>query len=132
MEISADSIKFAKQNATINRIENVDFLAGDAQDIFKHITFPSDQTTVIIDPPRRGCDEPFIKQLLTLGPQLIVYVSCNVHTQARDVGQIINGLPETPKRAYEILSIRGADLFPQTYHVEGICVLRRLTNENVP
>ncbi|MCO5590213.1 hypothetical protein L7F22_044182 [Adiantum nelumboides] len=130
VEISADSIKFAKQNATINGIENVDFLAGDAQDIFKHITYPSDQTTVIIDPPRRGCDEPFIKQLLTLGPQLIVYVSCNVHTQARDVGQMINGLPGAPKIGYEILSIRGADLFPQTYHVEGICVLRKKTEES--
>ncbi|PWN36582.1 S-adenosyl-L-methionine-dependent methyltransferase [Meira miltonrushii] len=130
VEISADSIKFAKQNATINGIENVDFLAGDAQDIFKHITYPSDRTTMILDPPRRGCDEPFIKQLLTLAPQLIVYVSCNVHTQARDVGQMINGLPGAPKRNYEILSIRGADLFPQTYHVEGICVLRRKTGED--
>lgn len=80
---------------------------------------------MIIDPPRRGCDENFVKQLLALGPQLIVYVSCNVHTQARDVGQIVSGLDGAPARQYDIVSIRGADLFPQTYHVEGICILKR-------
>lgn len=103
----------------------------------QHIAFPPTQTTVIIDPPRRGCDDSFITQLLALGPQLIIYVSCNVHTQARDVGQIVrgggsdestSGAPaSTPQ--YEVLSIRGADLFPQTYHVEGVCVLRRIARD---
>jgi tRNA (uracil-5-)-methyltransferase len=125
VEISQDSIRYAKQNARLNGIDNVDFIAGDAQEIFKHISFPSHKTVAILDPPRRGCDQPFIKQLLALGPQLIVYVSCNVHTQARDVGQIINGLEGAPKRQYKVMSLCGADLFPQTYHVEGICVLQR-------
>lgn len=53
--------------------------------------------------------EVFINQLVKLGPKHIIYVSCNVHTQARDVGQLIRASPD-----YEILSIRGADLFPQT------------------
>ena len=88
----------------------------------QRISFPSHQTTVVIDPPRRGCDDVFINQLLALSPRLIVYVSCNVHTQARDVGMMMRGA----MGKYEIKSIRGADLFPQTYHVEGVCVLQRI------
>ncbi|PWN49197.1 S-adenosyl-L-methionine-dependent methyltransferase [Violaceomyces palustris] len=120
VEISSESIKYANKNAELNGITNAKFLAGEAEKIFAQIQYPSDQTTVIIDPPRRGCDEAFITQLVNLGPANIVYVSCNVHTQARDVGSLLSKAPE-----YEILSIRGADLFPQTYHVEGVCVLRK-------
>lgn len=121
MEITAESIDFARRNATLNSIPNVRFLAGNAEDIFGTISYPPARTTVVIDPPRRGCDEAFVKQLVKLGPEQIVYVSCNVHTQARDVGQIVRG----SEGGYEVVSVRGADLFPQTYHVEGVCVLRR-------
>lgn len=120
VEISAESIRYATKNAELNGITNTKFLAGNAEDIFGKIEYPPAQTTVIIDPPRRGCDEEFIRQLVRLGPQHIVYVSCNVHTQARDVGQLITLDPR-----YAIKSIRGADLFPQTHHVEGVCVLHR-------
>ncbi|SPO35661.1 related to TRM2 - tRNA(m5U54)methyltransferase [Pseudozyma flocculosa] len=109
VEISSESIKYAKKNADLNGIANAKFLAGNAEDIFGRIDYPPERTTVIIDPPRRGCDEAFIEQLVKLGPSDIVYVSCNVHTQARDVGQLLRKAPE-----YEILSVRGADLFPQT------------------
>ncbi|PWN89312.1 S-adenosyl-L-methionine-dependent methyltransferase [Acaromyces ingoldii] len=126
VEISQDSIKYAKTNAELNGITNAQFLAGNAEDIFAKIAYPSDKTTVIIDPPRRGCDEAFIRQLLELDPWLIVYVSCNVHTQARDVGQIVRGRSaDGQERRYDVLSVRGADLFPQTHHVEGVCVLKR-------
>ncbi|PWN27744.1 S-adenosyl-L-methionine-dependent methyltransferase [Jaminaea rosea] len=121
VEITAESIDFARRNATLNSIPNVRFLAGNAEDIFGTISYPPARTTVVIDPPRRGCDEAFVKQLVNLGPEQIVYVSCNVHTQARDVGQIVRG----SEGGYEVVSVRGADLFPQTYHVEGVCVLRR-------
>ncbi len=67
------------------------------------------------------CDEEFIRQLVKLGPKHIVYVSCNVHTQARDVGQLI-----AKDARYKIKSVRGADLFPQTHHVEGVAVLERV------
>lgn len=120
VEISSESIKYATKNAELNAITNAKFLAGNAEDIFAKIKYPADRTTVIIDPPRRGCDEEFIRQLVKLGPRHIVYVSCNVHTQARDVGQLV----ERDAR-YKIKSVRGADLFPQTHHVEGVCVLER-------
>ncbi|KAE8216142.1 hypothetical protein CF327_g662 [Tilletia walkeri] len=122
VEISVDSIRFAERNAELNRLskEKVRFMAGKAEEIFATIEYPPEQTTLIIDPPRKGCDEAFIKQLLALGPALVIYVSCNVHTQARDVGQILRQDP-----SYKISSIRGADLFPQTHHVEGVCVLKK-------
>lgn len=85
----------------------------------KNIKFPAAQTTVIIDPPRKGCDEAFLKQLLAFGPAKVLYISCNVHTQARDVGFMVNA------GAYTIDSLTGADLFPLTYHIEGVCVLNK-------
>lgn len=121
VEISSESIKYATKNAELNGITNAKFLAGNAEDIFAKIEYPAQQTTVIIDPPRRGCDDEFIRQLVKLGPKHIVYVSCNVHTQARDVGQLV-----AKDARYKIRSVRGADLFPQTHHVEGVAVLERV------
>lgn len=79
IEIDSESIKFAKRNAKLNSMGNVEFLAGNAEEIFGMIDFPPERTTVVIDPPRRGCEEAFISQLVALSPALVVYVSCNVH-----------------------------------------------------
>jgi len=67
-------------------------------------------------PPRKGCDPPFLNQLLAFQPLTIVYVSCNVHTQARDVGWFIDHssqIKEEKKGEYVLESLRGFDLFPQ-------------------
>ncbi|PKI84250.1 Trm2p [Malassezia vespertilionis] len=72
VEISASSIECAKHNATLNQIENATFLAGNAENIFGSIAYPPSQTTVVIDPPRRGCDQAFIDQLVALKPRNIV------------------------------------------------------------
>ncbi len=87
-------------------------------------TSPPANTVVVIDPPRKGCDAEFIGQLLKFRPQLIVYVSCNVNTQARDVGMIIEQSNADGQNGYIVESIIGFDLFPQTAHVEGVAVLR--------
>lgn len=87
VEISTESIAYAKRNAELNGMKDVEFLAGNAEDIFATIQFPSERTTVVIDPPRRGCDEAFIKQLVALGPALVVYVSCNVHVSLKLLAQ---------------------------------------------
>ena len=99
------------------------------------MTFPPNETVVVIDPPRKGCDPDFLRQLLNYAPKRVVYVSCNVHTQARDVGFLVEGMiRETPygirqgaKVRYEIESLRGFDFFPQTSHVEGVAFLDRAT-----
>ncbi|QRV76828.1 tRNA (Uracil-5-)-methyltransferase [Ceratobasidium sp. AG-Ba] len=128
IEISADSIAFAQRNAALNNVSSskCTFRAGTASSIFASVgDFPPDRTAVVIDPPRKGCDEPFIEQLVAFRPATLVYVSCNVHTQARDVGSILQKTREAEVgRRYQIESIRGFDLFPQTAHVESVAVLR--------
>ncbi|KAJ8594394.1 S-adenosyl-L-methionine-dependent methyltransferase [Rhizopogon salebrosus TDB-379] len=128
IELSAESIKSATENAIINRLPEgkCSFLAGDAANIFSTVShFPPDKTALIIDPPRKGSDEPFIQQLVRFACSTVVYVSCNVHTQARDVGMIMEMMKrEGSGRRYVLESLRGFDLFPQTAHVESVAVLR--------
>ncbi|KAG0703442.1 S-adenosyl-L-methionine-dependent methyltransferase [Suillus ampliporus] len=128
IELSAESIKSATSNAIINHLPQgkCSFLAGDAANIFSTVShFPPDKTALIIDPPRKGSDEPFIEQLVRFACSTVVYVSCNVHTQARDVGMIMERMErEGGGRKYVLESLRGFDLFPQTAHVESVAVLR--------
>ncbi|OCH94189.1 S-adenosyl-L-methionine-dependent methyltransferase [Obba rivulosa] len=126
IELSTESIRCATRNAELNGLEDrCTFLAGDAANIFATVQdFPRERTVLIIDPPRKGTDERFIEQLLTFGCETVVYVSCNVHTQARDVGQILRKSEEWEGRKYVLESLRGFDLFPQTAHVESVAVLR--------
>ena len=129
VEISADSVRYAKHNAQLNGVENATWIspsrspyllthaAGNAEAIFSSIEFPAAQTTVLIDPPRKGCDDAFLKQLIAFGPAHIIYVSCafsladersrsagNVHTQARDIGALVRD------GNYLLKSLRGAVL----------------------
>jgi tRNA (uracil-5-)-methyltransferase len=120
VDISADSISYAERNAKENGVTNASFIAGNAEKIFEGIDFPGSETSLIIDPPRKGCDKPFLDQLLVFKPKRIVYVSCNVHTQARDMEYILKH--ETGSK-YKVDSIRGFDFFPQTHHVESVAVL---------
>ncbi|PTB70042.1 S-adenosyl-L-methionine-dependent methyltransferase [Trichoderma citrinoviride] len=126
IDIAADSIASARQNAALNGLgeDRCRFIAADAGELFKSVEYDPDQTTVILDPPRKGCDADFLGQLRRFGPRRVVYVSCNVHTQARDVGVLVRG--EGEGRRYEIESLRGFDFFPQTGHVEGVAVLNRV------
>ncbi|CAL3962468.1 unnamed protein product [Diplocarpon coronariae] len=126
IDISTASIISAQENAKLNSLppSRCTFLAADAPELFKSVTYPPDETVVVIDPPRKGCDKSFLSQLSKFGPRRVVYVSCNVHTQARDVGDLVRGV-EAGGTRYEIESLRGFDFFPQTGHVEGVCVLRR-------
>lgn len=128
IDISAASIAFASKNAALNNLspDRAKFIAADAPELFKAVTYPADETVVVIDPPRKGCDESFLRQLLTFGPRRVVYVSCNVHTQARDVGVLVRGAEEGKGTWYKIESLRGFDFFPQTGHVEGVAVLERI------
>ncbi|KAM0246602.1 hypothetical protein ACHAQJ_010163 [Trichoderma viride] len=128
IDIAADSITSARQNASLNGLgeDRCKFIAADAGELFKSVSYNADETTVILDPPRKGCDADFLGQLRRFGPKRVVYVSCNVHTQARDVGVLVRG--EGEGKRYEIESLRGFDFFPQTGHVEGVAVLNRVDN----
>ncbi|KAL7285892.1 hypothetical protein ACG7TL_001003 [Trametes sanguinea] len=131
IELSAESIRAAERNAALNALpaSQISFMAGDAANIFDTVQdFPRARTALVIDPPRKGTDERFIDQMLAFGAGTVVYVSCNVHTQARDVGMILRKSEERAKegggKKYVLESLRGLDLFPQTAHVEAIAVLR--------
>ena len=123
IDISPASIASAHQNAKANKIANATFMAADASALFAEVTYPSEETVVVIDPPRKGCDDNFLNQLLRFGPRRIVYVSCNVHTQARDVGVLVEGKSGC---RYSLESLGGFDFFPQTSHVEGVATLDRV------
>ncbi|KAF2189711.1 S-adenosyl-L-methionine-dependent methyltransferase [Zopfia rhizophila CBS 207.26] len=133
IDIAASSIASATNNAEINNLPSsqAKFIAADAAALFANIDTPANETVVMIDPPRKGCDESFLRQLVRYGPQRVVYVSCNVHTQARDVGVLVGGMEGVDggfgagEGCFEIESLVGFDFFPQTGHVEGVAVLRR-------
>ena len=78
-------VKFATENAKANGIANATFLAADAAQIFAGLSFPPSDTAIVIDPPRKGCDELFLGQLFSFGPRAVVYVSCDPATQMRDL-----------------------------------------------
>ncbi|KAH8425405.1 tRNA (uracil(54)-C(5))-methyltransferase [Aspergillus melleus] len=125
VDVAGDSIASARDNARANNLPNTGFAAADAATLFKDVPYPPDQTLLVIDPPRKGCSEDFLRQFLAFGPRRVVYVSCNVHTQARDVAVMVQG-DDAKKVRYEIESIRGFDFFPQTGHVEGVAILNKV------
>ena len=118
IEISESSVAFARENATANGIANATFQAGDAAAIFAGLTFPAADTVVVIDPPRKGCDESFLQQLFTFGPRGVVYVSCDPATQMRD-------LKLFAASGYALTAVQPFDLFPQTRHLECVVTLKR-------
>lgn len=126
IDIAGGSIKSARENAVQNQVVNASFITADASALFREVHYPPDETVVVIDPPRKGCDDAFLQQLMGFSPIRVVYVSCNVHTQARDVGILVHGNKES---RYEIESLRGFDFFPQTSHVEGVAILNRSTKK---
>lgn len=118
VELSQLAVAAAQENAMRNRLSNVRFLAADAARIFAGLDFPPAATAVIMDPPRRGCDESFLEQLQAYGPSRAVYVSCDPATQARDLAR----LAET---GWRIERLQPFDLFPQTRHLECVATLVR-------
>lgn len=123
VEVSKDSVAFAKKNAELNKITNADFIVGNAEKIFEDIKLPPNNTSVICDPPRKGCSEAFLTQLSDFNPKKIIYISCNVHSQAKDLDFFINNTNNG--KQYRIDSIRGFDFFPQTHHVESVAILSK-------
>jgi tRNA/tmRNA/rRNA uracil-C5-methylase (TrmA/RlmC/RlmD family) len=118
IELSETSADWARRNAKTNGIENASFIASSAEDLFADIAFPSENTSVLIDPPRKGCSVDFLNQLFAFGPSRVVYVSCNPATQMRDLKSFL-------EQGYEIESIQPFDLFPQTRHLECVIALSR-------
>ena len=118
VEVSETSADWARANARTNGITHAEFLAASAEAIFEKVDFPAEETAVVIDPPRKGCDAAFLNQLFAFGPARVVYVSCNPATQIRD-------LAEFDKAGYEVTEVQPFDLFPQTKHLECVATLQK-------
>jgi tRNA/tmRNA/rRNA uracil-C5-methylase (TrmA/RlmC/RlmD family) len=118
VEVSESSVAFARENAAASGIANAVFVAGDASSIFAGLDFPGADTAVVIDPPRRGCDEAILRQLFAFGPRSVVYVSCDPATQMRDLKGFLAA-------GYAAAAVQPFDLFPQTRHLECVITLSR-------
>jgi 23S rRNA (uracil1939-C5)-methyltransferase/tRNA (uracil-5-)-methyltransferase len=123
VEVSETSADWARSNARTNGIDHASFMAADASAIFADVDYPPHLTSVVIDPPRKGCDMNFLNQLFAFGPARVVYVSCNPATQIRD-------LAEFDKAGYQVTAVQPFDLFPQTKHLECVVTLVRSHSSN--
>jgi 23S rRNA (uracil1939-C5)-methyltransferase len=117
VEIIEEAIEAAKVNATINGIENTEFLAGDMKDVFNPDFYEKhgNPDIIITDPPRSGMHPKVVQYLLEIAAPKIVYVSCNPATQARDL--------EVLDAKYKVTKSQAVDMFPQTHHAENVVVL---------
>ena len=115
VECVPQAIENAVENAKINGINNAEFLVGLSEEVFPRLLERDiHPDAVIIDPPRKGCDETLLNTLNTYLPEKIVYISCNPSTLARDL-KILS-------QNYKIGTVYPYDLFPHTKHIE--CVVR--------
>ena len=125
IEYIARAIEDAKHNAEINGIENTYFYAGDAGEVLADLTknssankIPRNYDLVILDPPRKGCDEKLLDTAVSVSPEKIVYVSCNPATLARDLKYLA-------EKGYAPKKVQAVDMFPYTGHVETVVLMSR-------
>lgn len=117
IEVVADAIADAKENAAMNGISHTQFYAGDAEKICTDAFFAEHgrPDVIITDPPRAGMSEKLVRQLLQIKAPKVVYVSCNPATQARDL-QLLD-------EAYKVTRLQPVDMFPHTHHIENVALL---------
>ena len=121
-EIVSAAVENARENAAANGIENAEFFCGDAGDIASKLAAEKLHPDVIcVDPPRKGLAPEVIDAMARMGPQRIVYVSCDPATLGRDVKLLA-------QKGYRLIRATAVDLFPGTAHVETVVLLSRETN----
>jgi 23S rRNA (uracil1939-C5)-methyltransferase len=118
VEMIAEAIEDAKENALLNNIQHISFFAGDVIDVCNDAFFEQHgrPDVIITDPPRAGMHEKLTRKILDIAAPLVVYVSCNPATQARDL-QILD-------EKYTVTKIQPVDMFPHTHHIENVVQLK--------
>lgn len=120
IEIVEDAIKDAKINAKLNNLNNVEFYVGKAEEVVpKMYSEGKTANVVVVDPPRKGCDEKVLDTIVSMKPDRVVYVSCNPSTLARDLAYL-------DERGYKCVEIQPVDMFPHTMHVECCALMSRV------
>ena len=119
IEYVPEAIEDAKMNASLNRIENTEFIAGDMKDVLNtdFIDAHGSPDVIVTDPPRAGMHKDVIDVILAASPKRIVYVSCNPATQARDIALL--------DQSYKVMAVQPVDMFPHTQHVEVVTLLQK-------
>ena len=121
VEIVPAAIENAKENAKLNGLENTEFFVGKAEEVlpreYKKNGVYAD--VIVVDPPRKGCDETLLETMIEMNPERIVYVSCDSATLARDLKYLC-------ERGYELRKVCPVDQFGMTVHVETVCLLSKL------
>jgi 23S rRNA (uracil1939-C5)-methyltransferase len=117
VEIVPEAIEDAKRNAALNGITNAEFAVGEAEKVIPDWYKEGNQADVlVVDPPRKGCDEALLQTILSMKPKKVVYVSCNPATLARDLRILEDG-------GYKTEEVQPVDMFPQTMHCEAVAKL---------
>lgn len=124
VEIVPQAIDDARENARLNHMENVEFFVGKAEEVLPE-QYERNQIyadVIVVDPPRKGCDEKCLETIVKMAPKRVVYVSCNSSTLARDVKYL-------EERGYETERVRCVDMFPHSGHVETVVLLSKLNTK---
>lgn len=120
IEILKEAIDDANKNALLNNISNVEFITGKSEEIipmlYKNYNIIPD--VIVVDPPRKGCDESLLNVIDKIGPKKVIYISCDSATLARDLKILC-------KDNYAIKTIQPIDMFPQTFHIESVVEVYR-------
>ncbi len=125
IESSEEAVSCAIDNATLNGVANAAFYAGDVGRSLEELRARSgDPDVVVVDPPRAGLSNRAVRQIGTLAPQRIVYVSCNPTTLAGNVKDLVS------EWSYSLDRVRPVDMFPHTPHVEAVALLTRAQPAN--
>ncbi len=119
VEIVEQAIINAKENALLNKMDNVEFVCSDAASYASYLSEQNIKPDVIVvDPPRKGCDEITIASIIKMAPQRVVYVSCDPGTLARDIKRF-------DELGYKCEKIQPVDMFPHSFHTENVCCLAK-------
>ncbi|WP_286230563.1 23S rRNA (uracil(1939)-C(5))-methyltransferase RlmD [Neobacillus mesonae] len=119
VEVVPEAIEDARRNAKLNGMTNVEFAVGEAETVIpKWYKEGNAAEVLVVDPPRKGCDEALLQTIIDMKPKKVVYVSCNPATLARDLRILEDG-------GYKTLEVQAVDMFPHTTHVE-CCALIKL------
>ncbi|MBO6259395.1 MAG: 23S rRNA (uracil(1939)-C(5))-methyltransferase RlmD [Lachnospiraceae bacterium] len=120
IELNPDAVRDARKNAKENKVDNAEFIKGDAGDCMERMAAEGLKTDVLfMDPPRSGSTEKFLKSVLKIAPERIVYISCGPESLARDLKLLTAG------KKYTVKAIQPVDMFPQTEHVETVVQLSK-------